>query len=165
MSFSPFITRALFDASRAAAGDRCGLSCRRICFFAVLAFLFVLSPSAARASCGKGYVVLPPGHAGAVVSAIVTKHRQAYAEQTHSSRTHVPTCSGPGCRDNAPASHEAPLVRTATKVKIDATLGVVRELRVRAVGALIRDPASAIYFFEASPPPTPPPDFFTASAS
>lgn len=101
---------------------------------------------------------MPPGHAGAVVEAIVAKHRKAYAEQTSPSRIPSPVCTAPECRDNAPAPYEAPLVRTKIKLRTDATLGIVKELRERQVGAFVRDPVGAIYFFEIAPPPTPPPN-------
>jgi hypothetical protein len=151
-------TRLLSDASRDVVCGRGVVGRCRAFFFALTALFFAMIPTVAQASCGKGYVVMPRSQRGAVVEAIVTKHRKAYAEQTNPWQTPVPTCSGPGCHDHAPVPYNAPLVRARTKTKIDAAHEMVKDVRDRDAVLFVRDPDHAIYFFEVAPPPTPPPN-------
>jgi hypothetical protein len=147
------------DAGGCAARGLSSSAChgRGIAFFAVFSIFSALAPASVQASCGKGYIVVPASYGGAVVEAIVAKHRKAYAEQTNQG-TPQPSCNGPGCREHAPTPYHAPVVQAKVKTKTEATVGVTAATDGRQVSVFVHDPDEALYSFEVAPPPTPPPN-------
>lgn len=153
-----FSTNSRVNADRPSVRGGTSLPLRGLGVFAVFSLVCGFAATSAEASCGKGYVVVPAGYAGAVVRAIVVKHRQAYAEQTNVPQKREPACTGPECRENAPVPYQAPLVGAKIKTKTEATIGAAAALRSIASIGFVRDPDEAIYWFEVAPPPTPPPN-------